>query len=1312
MSMYEPHNSTKTSTTSTDPPTECKLDAMTLLSCGGYEMGYSMMQKRVETVLFVGDEYDFVQVSSSFLNLEFSTIPEFVWKTHQNVIPLLKSDTPVDIIITRHDTNNEVMWEEITQFRRIRPETFIFSICSSIDSTKGVFSVSLNVRVFSWMGNPMLFVALVKLVEDSWNMNQDVENGPCGAILYVEDTCKYYSSHLPVVYESLLSRTHHATGLCTWHALTRRRCRPKIIFEATLSEALAVVDRLKGKLIGIITDIEYPLSNRKDESVCACTRKLMSCGRILKEECPSRSGLVLRDVVEKVVDFDHTHNPSPRIPVLFVSTTAEVKTEATKYPNCLFVEKSKTPLAPTLSMFLDRFVFLGPEFVAVDPSTCLPLPNTIPATDCLSLINLVGKIPMASLVFHASCNHFSNWLFGKGEFGVSLYLRDFESDSFGEDGTQLREFVVDALRQYEAERTMGLALNFSKALLGSTTGLLTFGVGSVGALAHRLIFLDGLRSRIERRIEEIVSGGAQSDICRPNDIQRRSRKRNKAGHTLRTARSLVLTTSVFREFVDTNRLNFFAQSDLSSAWTDSLISACFVGTRLNTAVENALSAFLVSVDKPVHIRASSVLEDSGVVDTTGLYSSFLVGNGGVGVAERVAIVSIAVRLVFASLFYQTTRAVLGSSGVSVGAEELAVVVSEVPGRVHSNSSLFYPDLSCTCHSLNFFPLPSSKGMKVTDGVTQMSVGLSPNLLNTSDSHHTTQNEFRFCPSEPGVSFLLSDADYFKATQQTITAMDLHADQSCTTHFLSLLDRLGRTTPTRTNPQNDATNRSMSPSMGRIQHISPPTARRDTVTPSFSPSQQRRHQMSRVSVSGMEVMESVGRDGEKGHSESSSSSESVSSFSTTLPPSSLVPVLHPTPTRFVYQSPPPMPHQNGSLCRGITASPLSIPPTPPPSSLSPPTLPFFLPPNLHPNTQSFLAHFGLPTFLTQNKISTITQDGVLERVTAEYQDWMEQRRNRYYKGIPAESSILLTFPGLLTTSHPLHLPAVVRGIVEETEDALKSPVCVTFCVDLTSTPASVVLVDVERENKERNDANCSSSLTLSSAFELDTSRVVVSGRKVLGVPQISSPLFLLVYPIRDVFDPLSSTQMAAEIKQVNQKCNETTENFVLIGFGRWGTRETSLGTPVAWNDITHAACLVETGFGKFRPEMSSGTHFLSHMMAAQVGWIGVDGKDGVEWSEDGEGVNWTWVEEKERAGCVVWEGKTIRVLDLRREEKKQTAVTVGEERKTIECLRVAIDAIHSCGRVVVDTTQVDLEIESHPESITICTTAQIPTNELE
>lgn len=87
-------------------------------------------------------------------------------------------------------------------------------------------------------------------------------------------------------------------------------------------------------------------------------------------------------------------------------------------------------------------------------------------------------------------------------------------------------------------------------------------------------------------------------------------------------------------------------------------------------------------------------------------------------------------------------------------------------------------------------------------------------------------------------------------------------------------------------------------------------------------------------------------------------------------------------------------------------------------------------------------------------------------------------------------------------------------------------------------------------------------------------------------------------------PDASRRHARAIAALDQQLRDQGRPYLLIGPGRWGSRDPTLGIGVAWSDIAGAAVIVETPIGERRVEPSQGTHFFRNITAHRVGYLTV------------------------------------------------------------------------------------------------------------
>ncbi|MCL6103305.1 MAG: pyruvate, phosphate dikinase, partial [Bacteroidetes bacterium] len=144
---------------------------------------------------------------------------------------------------------------------------------------------------------------------------------------------------------------------------------------------------------------------------------------------------------------------------------------------------------------------------------------------------------------------------------------------------------------------------------------------------------------------------------------------------------------------------------------------------------------------------------------------------------------------------------------------------------------------------------------------------------------------------------------------------------------------------------------------------------------------------------------------------------------------------------------------------------------------------------------------------------------------------------------------------------------------------------------------------------------------------------------------------VLYVDIDSFDRTRTKEIAAEILEFNKLLCDADRKYVLIGPGRWGTRDEYTGIPVRWAHINNAKVIVEIGLPDFPLDASLGSHFFHNVTSMNVGYFSVPLVDGNEF------VNMKLLASQE----LIREGKFIRwvrfehSLDVLMDGRKRMAV---------------------------------------------------------
>lgn len=95
---------------------------------------------------------------------------------------------------------------------------------------------------------------------------------------------------------------------------------------------------------------------------------------------------------------------------------------------------------------------------------------------------------------------------------------------------------------------------------------------------------------------------------------------------------------------------------------------------------------------------------------------------------------------------------------------------------------------------------------------------------------------------------------------------------------------------------------------------------------------------------------------------------------------------------------------------------------------------------------------------------------------------------------------------------------------------------------------------------------------------------------------------VVYVTKADVDSSFTRAAARDVSAVNERLTAEERPYLLIGPGRWGTSDPSLGVPVNWADIAGVRAIIESPMGGHHVEPSQGTHFFNNVTAKRIGYL--------------------------------------------------------------------------------------------------------------
>lgn len=549
--------------------------------------------------------------------------------------------------------------------------------------------------VFSWLGNSNLLLAIIKLIEDSMNVEHDTETVGVQVILLIEDSIRFYSSALSALFKIVLeeSREFSKEALNEHQRTLRMRGRPKILLARNYEEATQIYLKYKNNMLGIITDMSYMHQGVKD----------------------MLAGYNLAKWIKEQDRF---------LPIIFNSSEPANKIYAEKL-NCSFIDKnSKSYPLDLRNQIMEQFGF--GDFIIIDPDT---QQEVLRIRNLKDLQRSIKDIPYKSLEYHMSHNHFSRFFYSRAMFPIAETLKKIDLSDFGVEGA--RQVIYDTIVEYRKMKNSGVIAVFENDRFDEFSNFARIGNGSLGGKGRGLAFLGNI---VKTHLE--LNDTPNFPVVLPKTV--------------------VLCTDVFDTFMESNNLYPIALSEAS----DEEILQHFLKAKLPENLNDDFLTLFDAVKSPLAIRSSSLLEDSYYQPFAGIYATYMVPDLE-DKQKMLQLVCDAVKAVYASVFYEGSKAYMTATQNLIDQEKMAIVLQETVGTRYDNR--FYPTMSGVTRSLNFYPIGHEKA---EEGIVNLALGLGKYIVDGGST-------LRFSPYHPHNVLQLSSLDFaLRETQRQFYALDL------------------------------------------------------------------------------------------------------------------------------------------------------------------------------------------------------------------------------------------------------------------------------------------------------------------------------------------------------------------------------------------------------------------------------------------------------------------------------------------------------------------------------------------------------------
>ena len=595
---------------------------------------HDLMPFRVKEILLVANLYDAYaienegrfseQIMGSFYQFHLSSLPRVTGvTTYEEAIEKL-NEKHFDLIIVMVGVEKKSPVNLSKMVKKEFPYIPIFMLLNN-DTDIPYFQArqrELGVldEIFVWNGDSKMFSSMVYHLEDKVNVENDTEIGLARVILLVEDSVRYYSKYLPLLYASVLEQTHRLIDDVQGdelYAVLRLKARPKVLLATNYDEALTIFEKYKDYLLCLISDVEFSHNGIMD---------------------PNAGFELVNYAKEQIKD----------LPVILQSSKIEYSQDAYELKT-VFINKYSESLMQDIKTFISHYLGFG-NFVYKDAKG----KNIALARNLKEFEHHLRKVPIESVEYHARKNHFSLWLMARGEFKIAKMIAPYRLSDF-ENAESVRVYLLDIIQSQREEKIQGKVIDFDEVDVLDDSNIVSMAGGSLGGKGRGLSFINTLLYNFD--FEAHVSG-----------------------INIRTPRTTVIGTDEFEVFMERNNFHELIFRELSYQQIKNIFLEGDLSENLIVRLKRLLTIF----STPIAVRSSGLLEDSQKQPFAGVFETYLLPNNHHDQDERLRQLCNAVKLVFASVFSDTARAFTEAVDFKVEEEKMAIIIQEAVGRQHQN----------------------------------------------------------------------------------------------------------------------------------------------------------------------------------------------------------------------------------------------------------------------------------------------------------------------------------------------------------------------------------------------------------------------------------------------------------------------------------------------------------------------------------------------------------------------------------------------------------------------------------------------------
>ena len=224
-----------------------------------------------------------------------------------------------------------------------------------------------------------------------------------------------------------------------------------------------------------------------------------------------------------------------------------------------------------------------------------------------------------------------------------------------------------------------------------------------------------------------------------------------------------------------------------------------------------------------------------------------------------------------------------------------------------------------------------------------------------------------------------------------------------------------------------------------------------------------------------------------------------------------------------------------------------------------------------------------------------KDGILKFLVSTYDPEDMLLRDGYYPG----GRKIISFANILKFNM-LPLCDTLNNLLETGQKEMGRPIEIEFAVDIKpdcNDEGAFYMLQIRPivDRKEMIDEDLS---------VIRPSDTILFSNSVLG-HGIINDVYDILYVKSESFNSTNNLLIASEIEAINRQFTEKEQGFVLVGPGRWGSKDHWLGIPVKWPQISNAHAIAEYSLADYKIDPSQGTHFFQNLTSNGIGYFTVN-----------------------------------------------------------------------------------------------------------